>query len=384
MQKRLLIALGLVLAIVFANVTAYVIYLTLVSKTPPPALIFFSLLVPALATAFIPIKIGQHPTKSMLRMAFSAAYPRLAIYSILIAASMFAYHALFWTGFFQIKGSAGLVLSILSLTIIFSPLISYIGVSTLSISNPGTLTRYKGLFQLISVVLFIFAAFLFSVPESFNFSQSWFLLSQTIGSKAAFLIFLAMLAECFKDRLTISIRRSYHPEYNLSQIANQEDRQRLAINIATTQGNLIGAAFAALAFLTFGSFSNNERDFPPFSTFASEIPIVVGFIILGIVARQLIEIRLKAMRFKLDALHTFYAVRPAVLFLVSIPLFTLLSSIGCESENCISGIISLSNPFDAPTTWDWFALTAVVIALVLLIAEFIQDGFFETTTKDES
>lgn len=332
------------------------------------------MLVPAVANAFY--FVGEkEERKPILAHAFGNEFSALLPYSITISVALSAYHWSFWTGFSMISGNPGVVLSILSLAIVFSPLLA-----AMVKQNQNSVVDEKTwvLPRLLAALCLVAAAGLFSLPADATFNDLPSALKISLLSVPAILIILAMLLECLKDYFTIGVREDQKLSVPTLGLQKDNDISNMRLNVALAQANGIGCIFALLTLLPGQFFVTAEAESVTAPELLTLIAISCLFILFGIVVRQIGENALKSKKFKLAALHGITSLRPAVMVGLGALLVLAFEAGGCSEEICFqNSLIQLKNPFTHMTTWDQYGFMATIAAMALLLIEFVRDGFFE-------
>ncbi len=348
--------------------------MTLATRTPPELLVVLSMIVPALANAFYFAGEGRE-RKPILAHAFGNEFAALLPYSVMIAVALSAYHWSFWIGFSMIPQNPGVVLSILSLAIVFSPLLAAMvkqNQKRVGDQKTWVLPRFGAAACLVA------AAGLFSLPDEATLNDLAATLKAALISAPAILIFLAMLLECLKDYFTIGVREDEALSVPTLGLREDDDISNLRLNIALAQANGIGCIFAMLTLLSGQFYLTAKAESVTPLELGVLIVISCLFILFGIVVRQIGENSLKSKKFKLAALHGITSLRPAVMVGLSALLLLIFEARGCSGEICFqNSLIQLSNPFTHMTVWDQYGFVATLAAMALLLIEFVRDGFFE-------
>lgn len=383
MSARLISALSISMLAILSNVLAYVIYLSAASDSPSEVLIFFSLLVPALCFKFVE---GGESGRTVFSLAMSREFFPLLPYGALLSFCLYGYNYLFWNGFIEIRESnthTGLVLSLLSASIVISPLISNFRrtvVTSVDLQSAGqtTISQYKVTLQFIAVLLFVIAAFFFNVDLNTinDLGDVVGAIKNSFYQPPTLLLVFAIFVDALKDRVQISISdvRGEFPAQCGGTEYESKEHAELMIQVAVVQGSLFGSIFAFFHLMTVDSGGVGA------DLWASVhiIPIICVFVVFGFFVKHLAEAKLKSMKFKMSAMHALFSLRPAVFVIVGWVSYGAFSSISCIGEECNEYLIAVSNPFKEYSLSALIGIGVTILACLVLLVEFIGDGFFES------
>ena len=368
--------------IILANVAAYFIFLTFVVDAPAEIVIFSTylslFLVDALLTRFETRPGVRYSPAAILLDRRSWC---LAPYGKKFFIGAFGYNICFWYGFTNLGDNAGLVLSLMALSVCITPFV---------VRDIEPMEMLPSWSLLIAVVLFVSAGFLFTLDvehtELVEAIANWEL-DPNFAYWAVPLILAAVGFEAFQDREQTKLyhacdNKQTNPEILLYMI---DERERKSILYSVSYA--MHVPFALVMSLILLLVRGYQSDFwaadmePIFGPEVNSIRVLCGYIVfslifvaLGVAIRNRYNSRLRAAKMRPEVLSILLAMRPIVFFLFYPLIAFLLVVSGCADTKCVVGDISISNGFASTYPSDAIAAIVVLLAGCLLFFFVLRKG----------